>query len=612
MAHRAAAATHTSRASVITLGVVAGIAALWVYAATRHTEAAADAEEQVAQRRRRRNRNIQPVYIDGDSGQTTLHRTRSIRRQRRQPQAQPSAGTDNSIINILETLDSTDTSDESPNGISFTRRGSRASLSAVGAHFMNEEEEAVAREMVALAAEAIETDRDSDGKSSSSEEDEDEEADEESRKMQIDIQLLQLIGTIAEDHARRSNVIHRGVICNNCKETPILGVRYKCAQCSNVDVCESCEGHGAHQEHFLLKISVPLPPLMNQNVPLIRQLFPGTVGMEEVPGQESADILESTQLSRKEIGNLYSEFRILSTKNADGVMVITRKTFYQCLGRYGGARSVLGKRLFAYYDADKDGEITFKEMAQGFYVYNTGTVEEKAPYIFRAYDVDGDGRISRDDMRAMLEAFSETSRELTRTMLRSVNAEAIGNPHELMPDQPLTGAFMASVPDGVAPGPQKEQPSMRSNLTAVSSSATPIRRAAELPGGRDRAQSRASSDSRDGEEEEEEPASDASSNAVSVAATTSATIGTVASARRTRHRQASNAAAPEAASQSSAAASASTSPGAGAADEEIGTLLRGGRQEHSSDAAVVGVQLPSALPSALPSKIVHASSKPPA
>ncbi|KAJ2397025.1 hypothetical protein GGI23_003685, partial [Coemansia sp. RSA 2559] len=298
---------HNSRASIVTLGILAGVAALWVYAATRHTAVVARAgtEEQVAQRRRRdrRNRNVRPVYIDGDSRQTSLHRTRSIRRQRRQP----SAGTDNNIINILETLDSPDTSDASPNRVSFTRRGSRASLSAVGAHFMNEEEEAVAREMVTLAVEAIES-ADSDGESNDKSSSEDDESDEESHKMQIDLQLLQLIGSIAEDHARRSSLIHRGVTCDNCKETPIHGVRYKCAQCGNVDLCESCEAHGAHQKHFLLKIAVPLPPLMNQNVPLIRKLYPGTIEVDEVPGMVYADILRSTHLSRKEINNLYSEF----------------------------------------------------------------------------------------------------------------------------------------------------------------------------------------------------------------------------------------------------------------------------------------------------------------
>ncbi|KAJ2517634.1 hypothetical protein H4217_003834 [Coemansia sp. RSA 1939] len=576
--------THNSRASLVTLCLLAGVAALWVYAATRQTSAkttSISVEEQVA-RRRRRNREIRPVYIDGDNNNnrtSSLHRTRSIRRQRRQ---QPLIGTRNNTTNILETLDSADANDIAPSGASFARRGSRASLSAVGALPASEEEEVIAREMASLASEVLgsaDTDKESDEKSSSDREDDGDESDEEGYKRQIDIELLHLIGSIAGDHARRSTLIHRGTACYNCKETPIRGVRYRCAQCGSLDLCESCEAHGVHQKHLLLKVSVPLPPLMNRNGPLIRQLYPGTLKVDEVSESIALELVESTYLTHKDINNLYSEFCVLATKNASGEATITRETFYQCLGKYGGTRSIMASRLFAYYDADNDNELTFREMAQGFSVYNKGTLEDKAPYIFRAYDVDGDGRISRDDMRAMLEAFAETGRRLTNTMLRSVNSEAIGNPYSLLPDQPLTGAFSASVPDDVPPGLRKETPSLRSNLTFVHTSTTPSRHASERLAhfqGRGEAPS----------ESEDEP-SETSSNAVSVAATTSATIGTVASARLTRHRP--TAIAVPGASTPSAAVSDSTSSGLDLANG-IESLLHHSSREHSepSSSAAAG------------------------
>ncbi|KAJ2654462.1 hypothetical protein IWW48_006091 [Coemansia sp. RSA 1200] len=572
---------HNSQASLVTLCLLAGVAALWVYAATRQTSAktSVSVEEQVA-RRRRRNREIRPVYIDGDNNSRTssLHRTRSIRRQRRQ---QPLIGTRNSTNTILETLDSTDANDIAPSGASFARRGSRASLSAVGAHLASEEEEVIAREMASLASEVLgsaDADKESGEKSSSDrEDDDDDESDEEGYKRQIDIELLHLIGSIAGDHARRSTLIHRGTACYNCKETPIRGVRYRCAQCGSLDLCESCEAHGVHQKHLLLKVSVPLPPLMNRNGPLIRQLYPGILKVDEVSESIALELVESTYLTHKDINNLYSEFCVLATKNASGEATITRETFYQCLGKYGGTRSIMASRLFAYYDADNDNELTFREMAQGFSVYNKGTLEDKAPYIFRAYDVDGDGRISRDDMRAMLEAFSETGRRLTNTMLRSVNSEAIGNPYNLLPDQPLTGAFSASVPDDIPPVLRKEAPSLRSNLTFVHTSTTPSQHASERLA---HSQERGGAPS----ESEDEP-SETSSNAVSVAATTSATIGTVASARLTRHRPTAIAV-PEA-STPSAAVSDSTSSGLDLANG-IESLLHHRSREHSESASAAG------------------------
>ena len=38
-------------------------------------------------------------------------------------------------------------------------------------------------------------------------------------------------------------IIHRGIICNKCGKKDIKGKRYKCAQCSNFNLCEKCENN---------------------------------------------------------------------------------------------------------------------------------------------------------------------------------------------------------------------------------------------------------------------------------------------------------------------------------------------------------------------------------
>jgi len=58
------------------------------------------------------------------------------------------------------------------------------------------------------------------------------------------------------------NVVHPGIICDSCGQTPIQGVRYKCAVCPDFDLCAGCElkvpaTHPA--EHPLLKIPAPEP-----------------------------------------------------------------------------------------------------------------------------------------------------------------------------------------------------------------------------------------------------------------------------------------------------------------------------------------------------------------
>ena len=52
--------------------------------------------------------------------------------------------------------------------------------------------------------------------------------------------------------------VHVGVQCDECQAAPIRGIRFKCTQCFNFDLCEVCEAKGIHDpEHPLVKIAQP-------------------------------------------------------------------------------------------------------------------------------------------------------------------------------------------------------------------------------------------------------------------------------------------------------------------------------------------------------------------
>eukprot|EP00830_Metopus_es_P021206 TRINITY_DN8765_c0_g1_i1.p1 TRINITY_DN8765_c0_g1~~TRINITY_DN8765_c0_g1_i1.p1 ORF type:complete len:464 (-),score=110.55 TRINITY_DN8765_c0_g1_i1:48-1439(-) len=60
--------------------------------------------------------------------------------------------------------------------------------------------------------------------------------------------------------------VHEHIICDGCETTPIIGIRYKCSQCPDYDLCERCEAKGTHNHHSLLKIKNPVPrPVPNRN-----------------------------------------------------------------------------------------------------------------------------------------------------------------------------------------------------------------------------------------------------------------------------------------------------------------------------------------------------------
>ncbi|KAJ1863777.1 hypothetical protein LPJ73_000438 [Coemansia sp. RSA 2703] len=385
------------RLSMVALGVVAGLAALWVYTAAQQSRADRDAQH------------------GAEGGRGQLRRTRTIRRQRR-PDAIASE------IRLDEHI-------EPPPML--PARPSEANSST------------------------------SDSEDSSS----------------VSMKLLHLLCTISEQHAQANGIAHRGTACNACQETPIRGARYKCAQCANLDLCAACEAHGLHAHHVLLKISVPLPPLTNSRTPLLRQPYAGQP--RAMPRDVGRRLEELTSLDRKDLASLYAQFSVLATRQGDQE-VMTREAFDRCLGQFGGPRSVLASRLFAFYDTAQQGFLTFDQVAAGFSAYTRGTVDDKAPRVLRAYDVDGDGRVGREDVRVMLEAFADANRELTRNVVRAMEQDIVEQPERLLPGQPVSAAFTAPMPQDTQTALDKEVGALRAEVLALRESSA-ARRAAVMP-----------------------------------------------------------------------------------------------------------------------------------
>lgn len=56
-----------------------------------------------------------------------------------------------------------------------------------------------------------------------------------------------------------NNIIHLGIKCNKCNTENIQGIRYKCINCENYNLCQNCESDSDHvSSHIFLKIRKPL------------------------------------------------------------------------------------------------------------------------------------------------------------------------------------------------------------------------------------------------------------------------------------------------------------------------------------------------------------------
>ncbi|RAK92217.1 EF hand domain protein [Aspergillus costaricaensis CBS 115574] len=252
--------------------------------------------------------------------------------------------------------------------------------------------------------------------------------------------LLNLLYHIAEDQARR----------DGCGAMPIQGIRYRCANCIDYDLCETCEAMGVHiKTHLFYKVRIPAPflgnPRQSQPVCLSRSL--------------AKRLMKETSFENTELDALWDQFRCLANHEWEEdpnklYMAIDRKTFDRCFVPNTSIRppppSLIYDRMFAFYDTNGDGLIGFEEFLKGIASLNNKSNDERLRRVFRGYDIDGDGYIERKDFLRVFRAYYALSRELTRDMVAGMEDDFLegGARDVVLGSQPISSAFPGSIPSG--------------------------------------------------------------------------------------------------------------------------------------------------------------------
>jgi hypothetical protein len=65
-------------------------------------------------------------------------------------------------------------------------------------------------------------------------------------------------GACQEQNSQKPNVVHHGITCDGCSVSPVVGVRYKCSECPDYDLCQDCEAKDVHNHHVFLKLKYPM------------------------------------------------------------------------------------------------------------------------------------------------------------------------------------------------------------------------------------------------------------------------------------------------------------------------------------------------------------------
>ncbi|APA07430.1 hypothetical protein sscle_02g022000 [Sclerotinia sclerotiorum 1980 UF-70] len=244
--------------------------------------------------------------------------------------------------------------------------------------------------------------------------------------------IVQLLFRVSEDATRRNAYVHRGCGCNGCSVVPIRGIRYRCANCADFDLCESCEAQGIHTKtHIFYKVRIPAPSFGPRQVqPVWYTGEPDNIDRVKIlPKELIAKYSRETGFERPELEAYFEQWNFMANtpwpEDPDDIrLAMDRRTFDRCLVPSGGYRhhapSLIFDRMFAFYDSNRDDLISFSEFLRG-QAYRKQ--KDKWHVIFAGYDIDDDGYVDRKDFLRMFRSYYVLYRQMHRDMLEGLDEQ---------------------------------------------------------------------------------------------------------------------------------------------------------------------------------------------
>ncbi|KAJ1327750.1 Zinc finger ZZ type protein [Microdochium nivale] len=240
--------------------------------------------------------------------------------------------------------------------------------------------------------------------------------------------IVTLLFRVSEDNARRNAYVHRGCQCNGCGMVPIRGIRYRCANCADFDLCEACESQSLHNKtHVFYKVKIPAPPFGPRQIQPV--WYPGDpdTALRQLPRFLLTKWSAETGFERVELDALWEQWTFMANSewrdDPNGLsLAMDRKTFERCLVPSGGYRhatpNLIHDRMFAFYDTNNDDLIGFEEFLHGVSYRKR---KDKLRRTFEGYDIDGDGYVDRRDFLRMFRAYYVLYKQMHRDILEGLD-----------------------------------------------------------------------------------------------------------------------------------------------------------------------------------------------
>ncbi|KAK4444094.1 hypothetical protein QBC34DRAFT_415921 [Podospora aff. communis PSN243] len=263
--------------------------------------------------------------------------------------------------------------------------------------------------------------------------------------------IVSLLFRVSEDNARRNSYVHRGCQCNACGIAPIRGIRYRCANCADFDLCETCESQGLHYKtHVFYKIKIPAPRLGPRHMQPV--WYPGDPEscVRNLPKSLITRLSKETGFERPELDALWEQWTFMANTEwredpDDLCLAMDRQTFEQYLvpssGSMRAAPNLMQSRIFSFYDTNNDGLISFPEF---LHATSFRKRKDRLRRVFDGYDVDRDGFIDRRDCLRLFRAYYVMFREMHRDIVDGLDEQVMSSPEAkqlITSRQPLSSLF---------------------------------------------------------------------------------------------------------------------------------------------------------------------------
>jgi len=130
-------------------------------------------------------------------------------------------------------------------------------------------------------------------------------------------------------------------------------------------------------------------------------------GAHSLPEAEVEELLEQTKFKKKEIQQWYSDF----IKDCPGGL-LNKEQFndlYSKLYISPECNQPKTDHIFRSLDTNHDNVVSFRELLSALSLSKRGSVREKMEWLFEIYDVDGNGRITLEELCDVVQSMKHHS-----------------------------------------------------------------------------------------------------------------------------------------------------------------------------------------------------------